>query len=244
MDVGHIQEIYRYPVKSMAGESLERTQIGWYGLEGDRRFAFNIVADKGGFPWLSASKLPEMLFYKPIRQEPSNDDNLPTHVVTPEGKVLEIRSDELRNEIMRRFEADVRLMHLRQGVFDEAAISLITLATTHKICSDSDIPHDIRRFRPNIVIDTQQGEPFAEDQWVGKTIVLGDAAIQVTNRDKRCMMVNLHPDTVERNPAVMKTVVRLNDNCAGVYGTVIRPGALKVGQRVYTLSEPRNALEP
>ncbi len=237
VEIGHIQAIYRYPVKSMAGELLERSELGWYGLEGDRRFAFRRIVEQGGFPWLTASKLPELLLYQPVRQDTSQDNNLPTHVVTPEGKVLGIRSEELRNEITHHYGADVQLMQLNQGIFDEAAMSLITLATTHKITNDSGLPHDIRRFRPNIVIETKHGEPFIEDQWVGKTLTFGNRedspAVHITNRDKRCMMVNLHPDTAQSDPVVMKTVVQLNQNCAGVYGTVIRLGAVEVGQTLY-----------
>ncbi len=237
IEIGHIQALYRYPVKSMAGESFERIPLGWHGLEGDRRFAFRRVAEQGGFPWLSASKLPALLLYKPIRQDTSQNNDLPTHVMTPEGKILAIRSDELRDEIMRGYGADVELMQLKHGIFDEAAVSLLTLATSHKITTDSGEAPDIRRFRPNIVIDTQQSEPFTEDQWVGKTVIFGDTAdspaVQVTLRDQRCVMVNLHPETAQSDPAVLKTVVRLNQNCAGVYGTVIRLGELAVGQPVY-----------
>jgi len=237
VEIGHIQAIYRYPVKSMAGESLERSDLGWYGLEGDRRFAVNIVDDRSGFPWLTASKVRELLLFKPVHQESSGKSDLPTHVITPEGKELAIRSEELSEEIMRRFGAEVRLMQLKQGVFDEAAVSLISVATPQKIASDAGIPHDIRRFRPNIVIDTGQAEPFAEDEWVEKTIVFGEPpdgpAVQITNRDKRCVMVNLHPESAESNPAVMKTIVKLNDNNAGVYAMTTRPGALEVGQPVY-----------
>lgn len=237
MEIGQIQAIYRYPVKSMAGEALEGTLLGWHGLEGDRRFAFRRVAEQGGFPWLTASKLPTLLLYKPLRQEPSQDDHMPTHVMTPEGKILGIRSDELRDEIICRYGADVELMQLKQGIFDEAAVSLLSVATSHKITNASGMPSDIRRFRPNIVIDTHQNEPFAEDQWVGKSVIFGDAenspAVQITLRDQRCVMVNLNPDTAQSDSAVLKTVVQLNDNCAGVYATVIRPGELAVGQKVY-----------
>ncbi len=237
IQIGHIQAIYRYPVKSMAGEALEQSQLGWHGLEGDRRFAFRRVAERGGFPWLTGSRLPELLLYKPIRQDSSENDPLPTHVVTPEGVVLAIRGDELRDEITHRYGADVEMMQLNQGVFDEAVVSLMTLATSDQITNDVGKPSDIRRFRTNIVISTQNGQPFAEDQWVGKTIVFGDAvyspAVQITLRDKRCAMVNLNPDTAQSDPAVLKTVVQLNQNCAGVYGMVIRVGALAVGQPVY-----------
>jgi uncharacterized protein YcbX len=238
VEIGHIQAIFRYPVKSMAGESLDRAPLGWHGLEGDRRFAFRRVAERGGFPWLSASGLPALILYKPIRQDSTQD--LPTHVMTPEGHVLKLDSDELRGEIARQYGADVQLMQFKHGIFDEAVISLLNLATIDKITQDAGQPADVRRFRPNIVIDTHDPEPFTEDQWVGKSIVFGDSgdsedspAVQVTLRDERCMMVNLNPETAQSDPAVLKTVVRLNQNYAGAYATVIHVGTLAVGQKIY-----------
>src|SRR3954467_11816109 len=59
--LGTIREIYRYPVKSMAGEAQRVATIGWHGLDGDRRFAFRRIGDTSGFPWLTASKLPVLL---------------------------------------------------------------------------------------------------------------------------------------------------------------------------------------
>lgn len=237
VEVGRIQAIYRYPVKSMAGESLEGIHMDWHGLDGDRRFAFRRIAETGGFPWLSASKLPLMVLYQPIRQEPAPDNDHPTHVITPEGNVLPLRSDELRDEIMRGFGGEVELMHLKQGIFDEAAVSLFTLATNETIASAAGQAPDIRRYRPNVVIDTGSDEPFTEDQWVGKTVSFGDGAdapaVQVTLRDVRCAMINLSPETAESEPALLKTVARLNQVCAGVYATVIRRGELSVGQTVY-----------
>ena len=92
---------------------------------------------------------------------------------------------------------------------------------------------DIRRFRPNIVLDAKSTEPFAEDAWVGRVLEFGDGngpSIHLTMRDQRCVMINLDLDTAETDPEFMKTVVRLNENHAGVYGAVIRPGELRVGQ--------------
>ena len=245
--IGRIQAIYRYPVKSMAGERLQQSTLGWQGLEGDRRLAFRRVGEKGGFPWLTAGKLAELLLYKPIRQDAAQDNALPTHVMTPEGKLLGIGSTELRDEITSRYGADVELMHLKQGIFDEAAVSVLSLATSEKIASDAGNPADIRRFRPNIVLETHSNEAFTEDQWVGNTLVFGDAdespAVQITLRDVRCAMIGLHPDTAQADAAVLKTVVQLNQNCAGVYGTVIRQGTLKVGQPVYLLGGVLDAVD-
>jgi uncharacterized protein YcbX len=86
------------------------------------------------------------------------------------------------------------------------------------------------------VIETNSAEPFAEDEWVGRTLLFGEensgAAVRITMRDERCVMVNFDPDTAERDAEVMKTVVRLNENYAGVYGTVVSAGELRVGQVV------------
>jgi uncharacterized protein YcbX len=251
MELGRISAIFRYPVKSMAGELLDVARLSWHGIEGDRRFAFRRLTDKSGFPWLSASKLPQLLLYKPFCLDSNanikNGELLPTHVRTPDGKEYELRSNELRKEISSRYGSDVELMNLKHGIFDEACISVISLGTVHSVARESgrgvDLC-DLRRFRPNVVIETDSAEPFAEDKWVGRTLMFGEGnsgaaplaaptpAIGVTMRDERCVMVNFDPDTAERDSEVMKTVVRMNENFAGVYGTVVRAGELRVGQVV------------
>jgi len=246
MELGRISAIFRYPVKSMAGESLEVARLGWHGIEGDRRLAFRRLADRSEFPWLTASKLPQLLLYKPLRLDSnanSNGEVLPTHVRTPDGKEYELRSDQLREEISSRYGSDVELMNLKSGIFDEACISVISLGTVRSVARESGRGEelcDLRRFRPNVVIETNNAEPFEEDSWVGRTLMFGEgnsgaapmAAISVTLRDERCVMVNFDPDTAERDSEVMKTVVRMNGNYAGAYGTVIRAGELRVGQVV------------
>jgi len=126
-------------------------------------------------------------------------------------------------------------MNLRHGIFDEACISVIGLGTVHCIERESGRDVDLRRFRPNVVIETVSAEPFEENGWVGRTLIFGEGnsgAVRVTMRDERCVMVNLDPDTAERDSKVMKTVVRMNENYAGVYGTVVSAGELRVGQVV------------
>src|SRR5215210_8666798 len=102
MEIGRISAIFRYPVKSMAGESLDVAKLGWHGIEGDRRLAFRRLADKSGFPWLTASKLPQLVLYKPFGLDSSSVELLPAHVRTPDGKEYELRSNELREEISSR----------------------------------------------------------------------------------------------------------------------------------------------
>src|SRR5512147_410824 len=95
VEVGWIEAIYRYPVKSMGGEQLETAQMGWHGIEGDRRLAFRRMDDRGGFPWLSAGKLPELLLFAPGRRDHGGNGDLPTHVRTPEGVELDPFGEDL-----------------------------------------------------------------------------------------------------------------------------------------------------
>jgi len=177
-----------------------------------------------------------LLLYKPFGLDSNTAELLPTHVCTPDGKEYELRSNELREELSSRYGSDVELMNLNHGIFDEACISVISLGTVRCVERESGRDVDLRRFRPNVVIETNSAEPFEEDRWVGRTLMFGEgnsrAAVRVTMKDERCVMVNLDPDTAEKDSAVMKAVVRMNENYAGVYGTVVRAGELRVGQVV------------
>jgi uncharacterized protein len=236
IELGRICEIVRYPVKSMAGIATQSAVLGWHGLAGDRRFAFRRLGDNGGFPWLTASRLPELLLYHPVGLDETTGESLPTHVRTPAESHVELTSVELSAEIAERFGSGVDLMKFKHGIFDEGAISVISLATIAGIGREAGLDLDRRRFRANIFVETDRSEPFLEDGWVGGTLVFGDSdsrpAVSVTLCDERCVMLNLDPVTAKQDPRVMKTVVRLNKNYAGVYATVVRKGTIRVGDRV------------
>jgi uncharacterized protein YcbX len=235
--VGHVEALFRYPVKSMGGEPLEIAELGWHGLDGDRRLAFRRVEERGGFPWLTAGKLPELILYAPQRRGPSVHEALPTHVRTPEGDELDLFGPELAAEVGRRHGAPLEMMHLSRGIFDEASVSVITSATVGEIGTLAAQPPDVRRFRPNVLIASLRSVAFEEDDWLGGVLSFGEnseaAAIAITNRDERCSMVNLDPGSARRTPDILKAIVRARDNKAGVYATVMRRGRLAVGQPVF-----------
>jgi uncharacterized protein YcbX len=133
-------------------------------------------------------------------------------------------------------------MKLKHGMFDEAPVSVIALSTIAAIGREAGVDLDRRRFRANVFLETEDREPFVEDAWVGGTLLFGDSdsgpAVAVTLRDERCVMVNIDPETGARDARVMKSVVRLNGNYAGVYATVVRTGAIRVGDRVSLLPRP------
>ena len=232
--VGHVREIVRYPVKSMAGLPTDSAFVGWHGLEGDRRFAFRRLDDKSGFPWLTASRLPELLLYKPMNLDENSQEA--THVRTPEGMELALGSAELQNSVAEKFGSAVELMKFKHGIFDDAAMSVINLATIAAIGVEAGQDLDTRRFRANIVIASDTTEPFLEDRWIGGRLVFGNnhdgPILSMTMRDLRCVMINLDPDTAKQDPRIMKAAVCLNDNNAGAYATVVRTGQISVGQSV------------
>jgi len=235
LEIGQIEAIFRYPVKSMRGEPLDAAPLGWHGLDGDRRFALRRLDDRSGFPWLNASKLPDLVRFTPLGAD-GNGEALPTHVRTPEGEELPLLGDELAAEIERRHGAPVQMMQMKHGIFDDATISVITSASAREICRLAEQREDIRRFRPNIVIRSTRAVPFEENEWVGGALTFGDGddapAVTVTMRDIRCVMVNIDPDSGTLAHQVMKAVVRANQNAAGIYGTVTRVGRVAVGQTV------------
>ena len=234
--IGRVRELVRYPVKSMAGVAAESVELGRHGVEGDRRFAFRRIGDSSDFPWLSASRLPDLVRYQPVGSGAGGAEPPFTHVRTPAGTQVELRGEALRNAIAEGFGGAVELMELKHGIFDDAAISVIALATIAGIGAEAGREIDRRRMRANILLETDDPEPFLEDGWVGGMLVFGEGesapAVSITARDLRCAMVNLDPDTAEKDTRVMKAVVRLNGNYAGVYGTVVRTGPLHAGQTV------------
>jgi uncharacterized protein YcbX len=241
VEIGEIAALFRYPVKSMAAERLRTADLGWHGVDGDRRLALRNVDERGAMPWLVASKFPELLLFTPVRRDESAHDSTPTHVRTPEGKELTAFGDELEAEVRRRHGATVQMMQLKHGIFDDSAVSVIATETVDEIGRLAGRTTDVRRFRPNVVVRSLHAGPFHEDRWLGGVLSFGEGAeapaIAVTLRDERCSMVNLDPDSAQSAPEVMKAIVRANDNHAGIYGTVTRIGRLTVGVKVFLRTE-------
>ena len=236
IEIGHVEALFWYPVKSMRGERLEAANLGWHGLDGDRRLAFRRMDDRSGFPWLTASKLPELLLFAPHRREDGAQEDLPTHVCTPDGEELPVFGPDLAAEVGHRYGASVQMMQLKHGIFDDASISVIASDTVREIGRLAGRSLDVRRFRPNVVVRSLRSVPFQEDEWLGGVLTFGEGedapAITVTMHDVRCSMVNLDPDSASPAPEVMKAVVRAHQNTAGIYGAVTRIGRLAVGQTI------------
>jgi uncharacterized protein YcbX len=119
--VATIQQLARYPVKSMRGESLPDATLTWQGLPEDRRYAFVQTASRSAFPWLTARELPDLLRYQPAARQAGSSEAEVT-VTTPSGEKWPVRSEELRREIEQRSGRSLFLLHDGRGSYDVAPI--------------------------------------------------------------------------------------------------------------------------
>ena len=161
--VGIIKSIYRYPVKSMGGEKLASAELGWHGIEGDRRFAFMRTGNMSGMPWLTASKLPELIRYKAYHVDGGNSSSQIVRVRTPDGTDTEVGHESLRQKLTAAFGSEVTLMRMGNGIFDDAPVSMISTTTLAMLETESGCGNlDARRFRPNLLIEPTGNAPITK----------------------------------------------------------------------------------
>lgn len=239
MIVGRVIELWRYPVKSMLGEHLDRAWLGAEGIEGDRAFA---LRDVGSGRVLSAKKVSRLLTAR------SRTSGREVHIELPTGETLDAADtasakavgDWLgrRVEIARVeggterpvIEDDEGTFRGRAGgFFDSSAVHLMSTSTLERLGElHPDGRFDPRRFRPNIVLETP--EPgFIEEEWVGSTLKLGGALIEVTKPCSRCVMTTHAQEDLPVDRDVLRTVREHNDEHAGIYGIVREEGSISVG---------------
>lgn len=229
--LGRVVGLWRYPVKSMAAESLTKVEVGWHGLAGDRRWAF--VRDgvaESGFPWLTQRERDDLGRYRAVLVDPTRPDQSRTLVHTPSGASLDVTDPELAKELRPE---GARVIRQDRGVFDAFPISVITTGTLRELGRSVGTALDPLRFRPNLLVDAPEQEPFVEDSWVGCGLRIGTTRVRVDKRDGRCVVITRDPVTGERNPDVLRAVAREREGCLGVYGSVVQPGQIAVEDPVF-----------
>jgi uncharacterized protein YcbX len=222
MQLGTVRDIFRYPVKAMAGEALDEAEVGWHGIDGDRRHAFVQSDDRSDFPWLTIRQVPALTRYVPQDGQ----------VRTPGGRLLDLDGPELAAELADAHGGPVHLHRDARGLFDAFPVSFMSVQAVERIGAITGRELEPLRFRPTIVLDVP-GREFPEDDLVGRTVSVGaELQVRVDVRDSRCMVVNFDPRTAERDPSVLRAVVAHRDKCLGVYGTTVRPGRVRVGDPI------------
>ena len=213
----------------MHAQPLDEIEIGWNGMAGDRRWAFvRGGIERSGFPWLTMRENPQLGQYVPRFVDPANPDKSVTMVRTPSGDELDVIDPALARELAE----GARVIKQDRGVFDAMPLSLTTTQTVASLAEMAGTALDPRRFRPNLFVDSNDGAPFLEDEWVGSVLQVGTMRMRVDKRDKRCVMVNVDPETAEKNPAVLRAIAQERNSCLGVYGTIVQPGRVASGDPV------------
>lgn len=218
-----VVEIWRYPVKSMAGERLDECAITEAGLEGDRRWAFIDQSPDRAGKWFNIKQHAPLMTYHARLVSGALD------LVAPDGSRVELDGD-----LVRRFEGDsghpLRLRELPGENFDDSQVLIINLASVDAFGMEVGRRLDHRRFRANLYADGL--EPEAELRWLGRVIRAGDAELEVTSRCERCKVITMDPDTTEADPRILRVLVEQHDERMGVYCRVVRPGRVAVGDFV------------
>ncbi|MEN3369292.1 MAG: uncharacterized protein V7609_1435 [Verrucomicrobiota bacterium] len=258
MIIGTVESLWRYPVKSMRGEEMEEMFAGYAGVYGDRLFAFESSANARGFPYFTGRDQRQMIRYRARFRNPekaarpvnlgeaeklspnlnpisADASELTIDVETPDGKTFAIDDpaliDNLRLDVHGNHE--LTLLRSEKAITDCRPLSIFAVQTAKKLGEETGGVVDKRRFRANVYLDLTSSDGFAEDEFVGRSLRIGSkVTVAVLQRDARCMMITLDPDTAEKTPAVLKAVAQAHEGTAGIYGAVLVEGMMRKGDVV------------
>src|SRR6266446_6708137 len=254
--IGKVESLWRYPVKSMRGGELDEMFAGYAGVYGDRVFAFTSSLSPKGFPFFTGRDQRQMIRYRARFRNPekaarpinlaeaessganpisANASELMIEVETPDGKTIAIDDvaliDNLRANIDGKHE--LKLLRSDKAITDCRPLSIFAVQSAKKLGEETGVEVDKRRFRANVYVDLTNDAASTENQFVGKTLRIGaKVVVSVLERDPRCMMITLDPDTAEKAPALLKKVAQAHSGMAGIYGAVLAEGMVRKGDPV------------
>mgnify|MGYP001157342903 FL=1 len=262
MQLGTIESIWRYPVKGMRGEEIPYTYTAFTGLMGDR--VYGVVAADGspGHPWHTGRNQEEFILYSPSYKSdqdlllpqnldatysewaPGIDPIYPdtnafkVSVKTPDGVTYDdIEDPVFIKDLEKITDRSLRVHVTQRGQFDARPVSLISLSAVTKINEEIGMYIDKRRFRANFYVEwANQDDPFFELTLVGKTLKIGDnLELTIVERDPRCKVVTLDPDTAEATPKLLRYLARKHGGNAGVFAVVLQRGQVNKGDPIFVI---------
>ena len=259
--IGTVESLWRYPVKSMRGEELDELFASYAGVYGDRLFAFESSASPKGFPFFTGREQRQMIRYgarfrnpekaaRPVNVDeaeklspslnPISADasELMVDVETPNGKTFAVDDPALIDHLRTNIDENHQLTLRRsdKAITDCRPLSIFAVQTAEKLGEETGVPVDKRRFRANVYVDLKSSEGFGEDKFVARSLRIGPkVTVAVLQRDARCMMITLDPDTAEKTPAILKAVAQAHEGMAGIYGAVLTEGMIRKGDSVELL---------
>ena len=251
--IGRVQMLWRYPVKSLRGESLDEVALTERGVLGDRVMALREL-DRGGI--MSARFWAAMLDLSARFDSSASSIEAAIHVDFPDGESLRADEPSLPSRLSQLFNRTIRLEKVRhermteaelaavirgdalppsRDFFDEDILHLVATGTlSHLRTLQPAADFDPCRFRANIYIDTgNETDGFIEDRWLGGTLAIGDAVrIGGLTPSIRCA-ITTHPQPgLPHDPSILRTAWEHHQAYVGVFASVIDPGLIRVGDPV------------
>ena len=242
--------LWRYPVKSMLGERVDALEVREAEIVGDRAWA---LLDENGRA-LSAKTVPQMLFAQAALRDDVVCITLPEgqEVIAGEQSADSVLSDWLERSV-RLVEAEPGVqcryeVHIDatdndspvitadgpEGTFRDSRHPVHLLTTASLRAAAETHPEgqwDARRFRPNLLIDTD-GEGFVEDEWVGSHIAVGEVVFEIRKRCMRCTIPNRPQPGLSADVGIARSLARHHGLDLGVYAGVVTAGTIRVGDEV------------
>lgn len=231
----HVRALWRYPVKSLVGERLDAVEVDARGVVGDRLWS---VRDEDGK--LGSGKTTRRFRRMDglLALSAAYDGDVPI-VTFPDGRRL--RGDDVRIDAALSAHVGREVTLGKESTishFDEGPIHLMTEASRAEIGRTVGRDVDARRFRANIVVETDE-EGLLEDRWIGSHVAVGaDVVFEIKAGMTRCVMVDLAQVGLGREEGVLRAIVARNDSRLGVVADVRRGGDIRVGDAVRVMLRP------
>jgi uncharacterized protein YcbX len=220
-----LQEIRRYPVKAMGGESLASVAVDARGLVGDRAYA---VVDGDGK--LATGKHSRRFRRRDEVFEFAARTTSEGVAVSGRGGAWSVPSAALDAALSEAMGDPVRVLaETTTPYFDAGQVSLVGTASLDWCREHLGVDADRRRIRPNLVVQTDR--PFVEETWSG-VVAVGDVRLTTVERIERCRMIDIAQEGLPRDGRWLKALTAAREMSLGVYLDVVQPGTLRVGDEV------------
>ena len=240
-EIGTVAEIWRYPVQSMGGEALEAADIAEKGVVGDRLYgvvdpeaAMVVSSAQGRRKWRDIITFAARYLGAPAKDGAPP----PVEILLPDGSRLRNDQRDVDERLAAAIGTPVHLVDKaaeeKRSEYSHSPLHLLTTASLRQFAQHHPEGRFApARFRPNIVIDTGDETGFLEQGWIERRFSIGDSVeIAISEHCKRCVMTTLPQGDLPFDPAILHTATTYNNTRAGVYATVVRPGAIKIGDPV------------
>lgn len=295
-EVGAVSGIYRYPVKSMLGEDLERAHLGPNGIPGDRAWGARDEVRADFFVGKRAAKLMSCRAFYPdnlsdsttqtptAQGGPGADLQAVPQIELPDGAGFRADATDAAERVSQCIGREITLwpvvpearqampkddtafmeemqammartpdepapdfsnpspelleVYARGGpFFDAFPILLLSRSSIDSIAAATpESQLDARRFRPNLMIETEEPGSFPEQAWIGRHVRAGKAVLKIQSTCVRCVMTTHGFADLQKDPRIMRTLVKEAEGNLGVYATIEEPGSVQSGDSVVLLS--------